>query len=139
MEANLQSIETKQQADGSWLAVHTPSGQQISAGSEEVAKKNLLELLGADEKGDLEEPLTSDRFEGQAKEIAEYLEQDISKMLSIHLGFARLEAYQAGILQVRLGGGCEGCPSQSTTLLGVIKERLVDKFSEDLIIDIQPG
>ena len=79
---------------------------------------------------------SSPRFEGLAQAIALFLEGPISDMLAVHSGYARLEAFQNGIAQVRLGGGCQGCPSSQITLFNVVRTKLQDRFGEDIVIDV---
>jgi Fe/S biogenesis protein NfuA len=98
----------------------------------------MKDLLGMDKAGRSQEPLTSDRFEGIAQEIAIYLEGPVSEMLALHSGYARLEAYQDAIANIRLGGGCEGCPSSRLTLMNGVKRDLQDKFGEDVLLDVFP-
>lgn len=136
MEDKLQSVEIKQKKDGSWQAYHLPSDRVGHGLSVQEAQEDLKKLLGLPEVDDGEEPKSSDLFEGLAKEIALFLEGEISRILSIHLGFARLDAYENGIVHVRLGGGCDGCPSQADTLTNLVKEKLIDKFPDGAIIDL---
>lgn len=71
--SDLNSVVTSQKADGSWQAVHVPSGKITHGLSAEEANNAMRELLGMDEGGKFEEPITSSRFEGDAKDIALYL------------------------------------------------------------------
>ncbi len=136
--SELNSVVVAQKPDESWEAKHIPSGKVTFGLSRDEALEEMRNLLGMDERGDFDEPLTSDRFEGVAKDIALFLEGDISAMLKAHSGFARLEAFEQGIAHVRLGGGCEGCPSSTFTLVQGVKEQLQDRFGEDSVTDVAP-
>ena len=136
--SDIKAVEYSQKVDGSWQAVHGPSGKVAHGLSEEEARDEMQALLGMDGKGDFTEPPTSDLFEGVAKDIALYLEGDVSKMLALHSGFARLEAYGDGVASIRLGGGCQGCPSSKITLMNGVFRDLQEKFGEELVADIQP-
>lgn len=122
-----------------WMAKHEPSGREVLAASEKHALLAMAEELGFDASGKSTEPLTSDQFEGLAREIAEYLEGAISERLAFHSGFARLESYQDGMAAVRLGGGCQGCPSSRLTLMMGVKKELQDTFGEEALIDVYPA
>ena len=87
---------------------------------------------------DVQEPLTSDRFSEVAKDIAIFLEGPVSDMLASHSGYARLEGFENGVAQVRLGGGCEGCPASTMTLVQGVLVQLQEKFGDDAISDVQP-
>lgn len=137
--SSIQSVVTSQKVDGSWQAQHVPSGKVTHGLTKEEAEEAMRQMLGVNETGEFSEPITSDMFEGLGKEIAEYLEGPVSKMLSAHSGYARLEAYENGVAHVRLGGGCEGCPASSMTLLQGVKTSLQDHFGEDRVVDITPA
>lgn len=136
--SELNSVVIAQKPDESWEAKHIPSGKVTFGLSKEEAIEEMRNLLGMDAKGDFNEPLTSDRFEKLGKDIALFLEGEISDMLKSHSGFARLEAFEEGIAHIRLGGGCEGCPSSTFTLVQGVKEQLQEKFGEDKIVDVAP-
>ena len=138
MLSSLAAVVLEQSADGTWVAVHGPSGRSVSGVSPEAADQAMRELIGMEESGDFAEPSTADRFEGIGREIAEYLEGSVSDMLKLHSGFARLEAYHDGIATIRLGGGCQGCPSSRLTLMQGVRRDLQDKFGEDVIMDVYP-
>jgi len=135
---DLNSVVVAQKPDESWEAKHIPSGKVTFGLSRDEALEEMRGLLGMNESGNFDEPLTSDRFEGVAQDIALFLEGEISTMLKAHSGFARLEAFEQGIAHVRLGGGCEGCPSSTFTLVQGVKEQLQDRFGEDSITDVAP-
>ena len=136
--SDLNSVVVAQKPDESWEAKHIPSGKVTFGLSRDEALEEMRNLLGMDESGNFDEPLTNDRFEGLGKDIALFLEGPISDMLKGHSGFARLEAFEQGIAHVRLGGGCEGCPSSTFTLVQGVKEQLQDRFGEDNITDVAP-
>ena len=136
--SQLQSVVFSEKLDGSWQAVHVPSGKVAHGLSKDEAEESMRELLGMDAEGDFNEPLTSDRFSGDAKEVAEFLEGPISEMLASHSGFARLEAYEGGVAHVRLGGGCQGCPASTMTLVQGVQTYLQDHFGEELVSEVVP-
>lgn len=138
MSEQLQSVEFSQKVDGSWQAVHGPSGRVTHGLNREEAQQEMQTLLGMDESGDFNEPKTSDQFEGVAYDIAVYLEGPISDMLALHSGYARLEAYQEAVAIIRLGGGCQGCPSSRITLMNSVFRDLQERFGDDVIADVQP-
>ena len=86
--SQLQSVVISTKADGSWQAVHVPSGKVAHGLTKEEAEDGMREVLGMTDQGSFKEPLTSDRFSGLAKEIAEFLEGQVSDMLAFHSGFA---------------------------------------------------
>ena len=135
---NMDSVNISQKVDGSWQALHVPSGKTAHGLSQEEARESMKGLLGMDDDGSFSEPKTSDMFDGIAREIAEYLEGPVSSMLAFHSGYARLEAYAEGIASVRLGGGCQGCPSSRITLMNGVFKELQEKFGDEAILDIQP-
>ena len=138
MSELMQSVEFNQKLDGSWQALHGPSGKVAHGLSREEAEGEMQKLLGMDDRGEFAEPLTSDQFEGVAKEIALYLEGAVSDMLALHAGFARLEGYQDAVAIIRLGGGCQGCPSSRITLMNNVFRDLQERFGEEVITDVQP-
>lgn len=135
---NLEAVTFSQKVDGSWQALHEPSGKVSHGLSEAEARETMRQALGMDADGGFSEPLSSDMFDGLAKDIALYLEGPVSQMLAFHSGFARLEAYADGIATVRLGGGCQGCPSSRLTLMNGVFKDLQEKFGDDAITDVQP-
>ena len=138
MSSEMLSVVISQKVDGSWQAQHVPSGKVTHGESKEEAEQTMRDLLGMTEEGTFDEPKTSDRFEGIAKEMAEFLEGPISEMLAAHSGFARLEAFQEQTAHVRLGGGCQGCPASTMTLVNGVMHYLQEEFGEDIIKDIVP-
>jgi Fe/S biogenesis protein NfuA len=137
--SDLQSVVISKKVDGSWQATHVPSGKVSHGLSKEEAEDGMRSLLGMDDEGGFAgEPLTSGRFSGQSKEIAEFLEGPVSEMLALHSGFARLEAFDQGQAHIRLGGGCQGCPSSTMTLVNGVFQLLQEKFGEETITDIIP-
>lgn len=135
---DLNSVVISQKVDGSWQAVHIPSGKTTHGLSKEEAEENMRSELGISMDGQFDEPPTSNQYSGLAQEIAEYLEGPVSDMLKLHSGFARLEAYEESIAHIRLGGGCKGCPSSSLTLLNGVQQMLREKFGEEAILDVIP-
>jgi|GEM_PF-974575 Fe-S cluster biogenesis protein NfuA len=138
MMSQLPAVSLHQVDEHHWLATHEPSGRQTSGTSAAEAEEAMRVLLGFNEQGHLQEAATSDLFEGIARDIAIYLEGPVSNMLALHSGFARLESYQDGIASVRLGGGCEGCPSSRLTLMSGVKRDLQEQFGETVVMDVCP-
>lgn len=136
--SDLQSVVISKKVDGSWQALHVPSGKVSHGESKDEAEGAMRDLLGMDDSGGFEEPLTSDRFSGLANDIAVFLEGPVSEMLSYHSGFARLEAYESAVAHIRLGGGCQGCPSSTITLINGVQQQLIEKFGDENILDIVP-
>lgn len=138
MVSELDSVVTSKKLDGSWQALHVPSGKVSHGLTADEARQSMRDLLGMDEDGHFSEPSTSERFEGEARDIAIYLEGTVSEMLAAHSGFARLEGFAEGTAHIRLGGGCSGCPSSTLTLVQGVKSMLQERFGEDLITDVAP-
>jgi Fe-S cluster biogenesis protein NfuA len=136
--SDLNSVVISKKPDGSWQAHHVPSNRFAFGETPEEAQEEMRKLIGVNESGQFDEPLTSDRFDGLAREIAEFLEGPVSDMLKFHTGFARLEAYESGMVHVRLGGGCQGCPSSLFTLTNGVRSQLQDRFGEEAVQDIVP-
>jgi Fe/S biogenesis protein NfuA len=136
--SDLQSVVISQKADGSWQAVHVPSGKVAHGLTKTEAEDEMRVVLGMDEAGQFGEPLTSDRFTGVAKDVALFLEGPVSEMLALHSGFARLEALDSGIAHIKLGGGCQGCPSSTMTLIHGVQTQLQEQFGEETITDVIP-
>jgi len=137
--SELQSVVINQNEDGSWQAVHVPSGKTSNGQSKESAEEEMRKLLGMDETGDFGEPLTSQQFTGLTKEIAKFLEGPVSEMLAMHSGFARLDQYEEGVAYVRLGGGCQGCPSSTMTLVAGVQQQLQETFGGDVVQEVVPS
>ncbi len=137
--ASLESVVISRVKDNEWIAHHVPSGKKTSGITPADAQDAMRILLGISENGTFNEPPTSDRFSGLAREIAEFLEGPVSNALALHSGYARLEAFEAGVAHVRLGGGCQGCPSSLITLLSGVRGQLQDKFGEDQITEVSPA
>jgi len=137
--SELQSVVIDQIENGTWQAVHVPSGKTSGGASKEEAEDEMRKLLGMDETGDFGDPLTSQQFDGKAKEIAVFLEGPVSEMLAMHSGFARLEKYDECIAYIRLGGGCQGCPSSTMTLVAGVQQQLQETFGSDVIQEVVPS
>jgi Fe-S cluster biogenesis protein NfuA len=136
--SDLNSVVISKKVDGSWQAHHVPSGKYSFGENAIEAQEEMKKLLGMDTTGEFGAPLSSPEFTGVAREIAEFLEGQVSDMLKFHSGFARLVSFEDGNASIRLGGGCQGCPSSLFTLSNSVKTQLQDKFGEDVIADITP-
>ena len=139
MGNDLQSVVVAKSSDGLWIATHVPSGKKASGNSPDEASDAMRLLLGMTNTGSFEEPITSDRFADAAKSIALFLEGPVSEALAFHSGWARLTAFEAGIAHIRLGGGCQGCPSSQITLFNGVRTQLQSRFGEDTIMDVVPA
>lgn len=137
MEKEMQSVVISSKLDGSWQALHVPSKRVTHGLSKDEAELAMRELLGLNAAGAFEHPLTSPEYSGLAREVAEFLERDVSSMLAFHSGYARLEAFADGIATIRLGGGCQGCPSSQLTLFSGVKKELQARFGETAVVDVQ--
>ncbi len=135
---DLNSVVISQKADGSWQAVHVPSGKTTHGLTKDEAEESMREGLGLNGDGQFDEPPTSEQYSGKAQEIAQYLEGPVTDMLKLHSGYARLEAYDDGVAHIRLGGGCKGCPSSTLTLLNGVQQMLQERFGEEAIVDVIP-
>jgi len=138
MDKTLESVVVSRNKDDTWTALHVPSGKKTLGNSAGDAHDAMRILLGINSSGEFDEPTTHERFAGLGREIAIYLEGPVSSALAIHSGFARLEAFDAGVAHVRLGGGCKGCPSSLITLLNGVRTQLQEKFGEDQIPEVSP-
>lgn len=136
---HLESVVTSQKKDGSWQSLHVPSGKVTHGLDPDEAVQAMQDLLGMADDGSFAAPLTSDMFSGLARDIALYLEGEMSHQLSSHSGFARLQAFDNGTAHVRLGGGCEGCPSSMMTLMRGVKTQLQDQFGDEQILEVVPA
>lgn len=136
--SSLNSVVTSKKADGSWQSVHIPSGKVSHGLTATEAEDEMKNLLGMEDSGEFSEPLTSDKFEGVAKEVAAFLEGEVSTMLALHSGFARLESYEDKVAYIKLGGGCSGCPSSALTLMNGVRDQLIEKFGDD-VEDVAPS
>jgi Fe-S cluster biogenesis protein NfuA len=139
MSSDLQSVVISKTPNGDWEANHIPSGRTVRGASMEEAQQNMRDALGLNTQGKFDEPKTSDRFTGIAQAIAVFLEGPVSEALAFHSGFARLDAFEAGLAQIRLGGGCQGCPSSQITLFNGVRTQLQSRFGEEVIIDVIPS
>jgi Fe-S cluster biogenesis protein NfuA len=134
MNADLNSVVISKKLDGSWQALHVPSGKVTHGLSADEAHDAMRDLLGMGE--DQIEELTSPKFSEHIRDLALFIEGEVSQMLALHAGFARLHAFENGIAHVRLGGGCKGCPSSTLTLANSVKSQVQDRF--DFVEDVYP-
>jgi Fe-S cluster biogenesis protein NfuA len=134
--SDLQSVNTKQKDDGSWQSTHVPSGKITHGMTAQESQDAMRELIGMQEDGKFTEPTTSQNFEGSAKDIALFLEGEVSEALKFHSGFARLMSLDDQIAEIKLGGGCSGCPSSALTLFNGVKTQLQEKFGESVVADV---
>ena len=139
MSQQLESVVVSRLDEHNWEAHHIPSGRKLQGPSAAEATERMRVDLGMDEAGVFTEPTTSQSFEGTAKSIAEYLEGPVSEMLALHSGYARLTSYEGTVAEIRLGGGCKGCPSSTMTLLNGVLGQLQDKFGADKITEVMPA
>jgi Fe-S cluster biogenesis protein NfuA len=139
MTNDLQSVVISGTSDGKWEARHVPSGRLVIGDTVDGAQELMRDALGLTSSGRFDEPLTSDRFSGLTQAIALFLEGPVSDALAAHSGFARLDAFENGVAHIRLGGGCQGCPSSQITLFSGVRTQLQSRFGEDAIVDVAPS
>ena len=135
----IHSVVVEETQDGQWRALHLPSGKAAEGSSPAAAEAAMRALIGIAVDGDFHEPLTSVQFSGVARDVALFLEGQISQDLGNHAGFARLEAFRDGIAEIRLGGGCDGCPASLMTLVHGVRTSLQEKFGDDVVVDVIPA
>lgn len=138
MEQSLPSVQIRQSTAGNWEAIHEPSGKTVVGLTEQEVTQSMRQILGLSDEGTFSEPLTSPRFIGLSQAIALFLEGPISEALAFHSGWARLEAFEDGVVHVRLGGGCQGCPSSQITLFNGVKTQLQARFGDEIVVDVLP-
>ncbi len=139
MNDSLASVIVAKNANGTWDAIHVPSGRKTEGTTSAEAHKSMLDLLGLNHAGQSNEITTSSQFEGLSKAIALFIEGPITETLSFHAGWARLISYASGVATIQLGGGCKGCPSSQLTLFNGVKSQLQSRFGEDVITDVVPS
>ena len=139
MSHDLQSVVISATSNGMWEARHVPSGRTVIGDTLESAQELMRNALGLTTSGTFDEPTTSDRFSGLTQAIALFLEGPVSSALAAHSGFARLDAFENGVAHIRLGGGCQGCPSSQITLFSGVRSQLQDRFGDDVVIDVAPS
>ena len=66
-----------------------------------------------------------DRMGALIEFLSSYIEQ-------YHGGFVKMVDYEDGVLQVEMGGACDGCPMSDSTLHGWV-EGTVRQFFPDLV------
>jgi len=64
------------------------------------------------------------------EQIEEFIAEEINPGLEMHGGYLAVESYDSatGVLNVTMGGGCQGCASSTITLKLMITHALKDKF-----------
>ncbi len=139
MSQNLNSVIVARSHDGQWVATHVPSGRKTIGQTTEEAHDAMRILLGFTTNGAAVEPATSEQFTGIAKAVAQFLEGPISETLSFHAGWARLNDFTNGVATIRLGGGCQGCPSSQLTLFNGVKSQLQSRFGDEVVLDVLPA
>jgi len=65
-----------------------------------------------------------ERLKALLENVSAYIEQ-------YHGGWVELVSFEDGVLKVRMGGACEGCPLTETTLRGWV-EGTVRQFFPDI-------
>jgi Fe-S cluster biogenesis protein NfuA len=132
----LSSIVISKGESNQWIATHVPSGRKVEGRTTAEAYEAIRNALGLALDGHATEPLTSPKFTGFEMVLAKFIEGPISEMLSYHAGWARLVSYDSGIASIKLGGGCDGCPSRKQTLFQGVKSQLQHRFGEDKVSDV---
>ena len=64
------------------------------------------------------------------EKIKNILEKEVKPMLALHLGSLDFVGFKDGVVSVRLGGTCRGCPLSRLTLKAGIEELLKKKVKE---------
>ena len=64
------------------------------------------------------------------EEIKAYLEEQLADKLKLHASRCELVDYQDGVVQLKLTGGCSGCPSSQLAIFNSIVPLLQEKFPE---------
>lgn len=60
------------------------------------------------------------------EQVNKVIEEQINPMLALHEGSCELLSVEGGIAEVKLNGGCVGCPSAKITLYNGIRPILMD-------------
>lgn len=63
-------------------------------------------------------------------DIQKTIDSDIAPMLELHNGSAKAIAFYNGILELKLEGGCVGCPSSKITIFNGVLPILKEKHSD---------
>lgn len=63
-------------------------------------------------------------------DILTVIEQEINPVLKLHNGSCELVSFEAGLVTIRLHGGCVGCPSSKLTLFNGIMPILQERFPD---------
>ena len=64
--------------------------------------------------------------------IQKYIDDDINPGLAMHGGYLEISTLdsESGVLEIKLGGGCQGCASSTATLKLMIENALKMEFPE---------
>ena len=71
--------------------------------------------------------------------IQEYIDNDINPGLAMHGGHLEISTLnsETGVLEIKLGGGCQGCASSTATLKLMIENALKMEFPDiNEIVDV---
>ena len=72
------------------------------------------------------------------EKIKDFVDEYINPALASHGGYLHVEGFdEAGLLYVKLSGGCKGCAASKQTLQGQVSVCLTEEFPEiTAIVDL---
>lgn len=70
-----------------------------------------------------------------SEQVAQLLERQINPAIAAHGGFAELVAVEGDRVQIKLGGGCQGCAMSRMTVASGIEQAIQDRISTDLVVE----
>lgn len=82
-------------------------------------------------------PLTSGALAGRFEEIAQLIESEIKKPLTLDGGGLDVISLEDNVLTVRYYGACGSCPSSTTTTLAFIQDTLRSRIDPRIVVRIE--
>jgi len=70
-----------------------------------------------------------------SEQVAQLLERQINPAIAAHGGFAELVGVEGDRVQIKLGGGCQGCAMSRMTVASGIEQAIKDRISDDLVVE----
>ena len=66
------------------------------------------------------------------EDIQKFVDEDINPALESHGGWLEIKSFdrETKVLEISMGGGCQGCASAGITLRGQIERMLLEEFPE---------
>tara|TARA_B100000131_G_C18021959_1_gene574922 strand:+ start:214 stop:480 length:267 start_codon:yes stop_codon:yes gene_type:complete len=66
------------------------------------------------------------------EEIQEFVDEEINPSLEMHDGYLLVKSYdqETNVLEIELGGGCQGCSSSADTLRSAVDGFLKSNFPD---------